>query len=45
VSRASVDWGRFGEFRLAVEKRLRDPDDVFIHAKERKRELRRKPEK
>ena len=36
------DWGRFGKIRQAEEKRLRDPDDVFILAKERKEELRKK---
>jgi hypothetical protein len=36
------DWGRFGKIRQAEEKRLRDPDDVFIHAKERRQELRKK---
>jgi hypothetical protein len=36
------DWGRFGKIRKAEEKRLRDPDDVFIQAEERKRELRKK---
>jgi hypothetical protein len=39
------DWGRFGKIRQAEEKRLRDPDDVFIHAKERMRELRKKRKK
>jgi hypothetical protein len=33
------DWARFGKIRQAEEKRLRDPDDVFIHAEERKKEL------
>jgi hypothetical protein len=33
------DWGRFGKLRQAEEKRLRDPDDVFIHAEERRKEL------
>jgi hypothetical protein len=33
------DWGRFGKIRQAEEKRLRDPDDVFIHAKERKEQI------
>jgi hypothetical protein len=33
------DWSRFGKVRQAVEKRLRDPDDVFIHAEERRKEL------
>jgi hypothetical protein len=36
------DWGRFGKIRQAEEKRLRDPDDVFIHAKERRQELSKK---
>jgi hypothetical protein len=33
------DWGRYGEIRQKWEKHLRDPDDVFIHAKERKKQL------
>ena len=33
------DWGHFGKVRGAMEKRLRDPDDVFIHAEERRKEL------
>lgn len=33
------DWGRFGKVRQAEEKRLRDPNDVFIHAEERRQEL------
>jgi Sec-independent protein translocase protein TatA len=33
------DWNRFGKVRQAQEKRLRDPDDVFIHAEERRKEL------
>ena len=33
------DWGTFGKVRAAMEKRLRDPDDVFIHAEERRKEL------
>src|SRR5258708_28133339 len=24
------DWAHFGKVRIAMEKRLRDPDDVFI---------------
>jgi len=36
------DWSRFGKVRQAQEKRLRDPDDVFIHARERKEELARR---
>ncbi len=39
------DWGRFGKIRQAEEKRLRDPDDVFIHAEERREELRKKRKK
>ena len=39
------DWGRFGKMRQAEEKRLRDPDDVFIHAEERRQELRKKRRK
>src|SRR6476646_3285886 len=39
------DWGRFGKIREAEEKRLRDPDDVFIHAEERKRKLLKKRKK
>ncbi len=34
-----ADWSRFGKVRQAQEKRLRDPDDVFIHARERRKEL------
>ena len=33
------DWGTFGRVRIAKEKRLRDPDDVFIHAEERRKQL------
>jgi hypothetical protein len=32
-------WARFGKIREAEEKRLRDPDDVFIQAEERRKEL------
>jgi hypothetical protein len=39
------DWGVFGQVRAAQEKRLRDPDDVFIHAEERRKELARKRKK
>jgi L-2-hydroxyglutarate oxidase LhgO len=35
----SRDQFRFGKARLAREKELRDPDDVFVHAEERRREL------
>ncbi|MBZ5493283.1 MAG: hypothetical protein LAO76_20385 [Acidobacteriia bacterium] len=33
------DWGRYGKVRQRWEKYLRDPDDVFIHAKERRKQL------
>ena len=33
------DWGRYGKARQKWEKHIRDPDDVFIHAEERRREL------
>jgi hypothetical protein len=33
------DWGRYGKAREKWEKHLRDPDDVFIHAEERKKEI------
>lgn len=33
------DWNRFGKIRDARDKELRDPDDVFIHAEERKKQL------
>jgi hypothetical protein len=36
------DWGRFGKMRQAEDKRLQDPDDVFIHAEERRQQLRKK---
>ena len=36
---------RFGKVRQAREKELRDPDDVFIHAKKRIKELRRQKKK
>jgi hypothetical protein len=36
------DWTRFGKVREKEEKRLRDPNDVFIQAKERRQELRQK---
>jgi hypothetical protein len=39
------DWYRFGKLRQAVEKRLRDPDDVFIHAAERRKELAKRRKK
>ena len=33
------DLNRFGMIRDARDKELRDPDDVFIHAEERRKEL------
>jgi hypothetical protein len=36
---------RFGKVRSAREKELRDPDDVFIHAEERRKELARQSKK
>jgi hypothetical protein len=39
------DWGHYGKARQKYEKRLRDPDDVFIHAKERKKQLARQRKK
>jgi hypothetical protein len=33
------DWGHYGKARDKYEKHLRDPDDVFIHAEERKKQL------
>jgi hypothetical protein len=41
----SHDQFRFGKARVAREKELRDPDDVFIHAEERRRELARQGKK
>jgi hypothetical protein len=33
------DWGEYGKARQRWEKHLRDPDDVFIHAEERRKQL------
>ena len=41
----SDDTARFGKARTAWEKELRDPDDVFIEAEERRRELARQAKK
>ena len=41
----SHDMFRFGKVRSAREKELRDPDDVFIHAEERRQELARQSKK
>jgi hypothetical protein len=35
------DCSRFGRTRHAMEKEIRDPDDVFIHAAERRAELKK----
>src|SRR6476646_1296952 len=39
------DWNRFGKIREAWEKSIRDPDDVFIHAEERRKELAKRGKK
>lgn len=41
----SDDHARFGKVTHAWEKELRDPDDVFIHAEERRRALARQGKK
>lgn len=41
----SDDWNRYGKVRQEWEKGLRDPDDVFIHAEERRKELARRGKK
>ena len=33
------DWNRFGKVRQARDNELRDPDDVFIQAAERRKQL------
>ena len=33
------DWNEYGKARQKYEKHLRDPDDVFIHAEERRKQL------
>ena len=33
------EWSEHGKARQRWEKQIRDPDDVFIHARERKKEL------
>jgi hypothetical protein len=40
-----ADWARFGKVRQAQEKELRDPNDVFIHARERKEAIARERRK
>jgi hypothetical protein len=39
------DMFRFGKVRIAREKELRDPDDVFIHAEERRKQIARQQHK
>jgi hypothetical protein len=39
------DWNRFGKVRDAWDKELRDPYDVFIEAKERRKQLAKQREK
>ena len=39
--REQDDWARFGRLRHQWEKQYRDPNDVLIEAKKRKRELRK----
>jgi hypothetical protein len=39
------DWNRFGKVREAWEKSIRDPDDVFIQAEERRKELAKRKKK
>ena len=39
------DMHRFGKARIAREKEFRDPNDVFIHAEEGRRELARQGKK
>jgi hypothetical protein len=39
------DWTRFGKIRLEEEKRLKGPDNGFIHTKERRQEIRKKQKK
>ncbi len=41
----SHDWYRHGKVRQAWEKYLKDPDDVFIEAKERREQLRQQKKK
>jgi hypothetical protein len=41
----SDDMFRFGKARTAHEKEVRDPDDVFIEAEERRKELARQAKK
>jgi hypothetical protein len=39
------DWNRYGKVRQAREKELSDPDDVFIKAEERRKELAKRGKK
>jgi hypothetical protein len=39
------DWNRYGKIRQTREKELADPDDVFIHAEERRKKLAKRRKK
>jgi hypothetical protein len=39
------DWNRYGKVRQVREKELSDPDDVFIKAEERRKELAKRKKK
>ncbi len=39
------DWARFGKVSAAREKELRDPDDVFLHADERRKQKQKQKKK
>src|ERR1044071_163118 len=39
------EWGHYGKVRQRWEKYLRDPDDVLLQAKERKKQLAKQPKK
>jgi hypothetical protein len=39
------DWNRYGKIRQTREKELADPDDVFIKAEERRKELAKQKQK
>ena len=41
----SHDWYRYGKVRAAWEKELRDPNEVFLEAAQRREELRRQGKK
>lgn len=39
------DWNEYGKARQKYEKHLRDPDDVFIQAEERRKQLAKQAKK